>query len=120
MSLRFKIDENLPVEIANLLEQKEYPAESVYDENLQGTADCDLFSVCVEEKRILVTLDHDFSNIKAYPPTKSPGIIVLKLKSQSKPHIIQKMKEIIPNFKNKPVINSLWIVDETKIRIHNG
>ncbi|WP_338834811.1 hypothetical protein MHLNE_11180 [Moorella humiferrea] len=40
--LRFKIDENLPIEIADLLREAGYEAETVWSEQIQGFSDIEL------------------------------------------------------------------------------
>lgn len=61
MQTKFKIDENLPVEAAEILRQAGYDALTVYDENLVGKEDRQIASVCQLEKRSLITLDTDFA-----------------------------------------------------------
>ena len=53
--MEFKIDENLPVEIADILEAAGHDAITVLDQNLGGCEDSKVIEVCNEEKRILVT-----------------------------------------------------------------
>ena len=53
-----------------------------------------LQSVCVTENRILVTLDLDFSNIRAYPPDEYAGIVVLRLKTQDKSTVLSYIRRI--------------------------
>ncbi|WP_338825520.1 hypothetical protein MHOCP_10970 [Moorella humiferrea] len=69
--LRFKIDENLPIEIADLLREAGYEAETVWSEQIQGFSDIELLGICRNEKRVLVTLDMDFSEKSHPPPTLS-------------------------------------------------
>jgi predicted nuclease of predicted toxin-antitoxin system len=76
--MRFKTDENLPVEIAALLRQQGHDAVTVGDEGLAGVADVAVAVVCQAEKRVIVTLDLDFSDIRRYPPENYAGIIVLR------------------------------------------
>ncbi len=85
--MRYKVDENLPIELADLLIGLGHDARTVNDEHLQGVNDPHLLKTCDQEKRILVTLDVDFSDIRAYPPTDHEGIIVLRVGNQSKPHV---------------------------------
>ncbi len=59
---QFKIDENLPVEIADLLTQAGYDSNTVNEQHLQGATDSVVINVCQSENRILVTLDTDFSS----------------------------------------------------------
>ena len=62
--MRFKIDENLPVEIADLLIQAGHEAETVLTEGLGGTADPQISLVCQQEGRVLITLGPGFCRYK--------------------------------------------------------
>ena len=115
--MQFKIDENLPVEIAELLTNAGYDAKTVNEQQLQGIKDPALIDVCKSENRVLITLDTDFSDIRAYPPQEFSGIIVLRVGSQSKQHVMKVFQKIIPLFQREPLNQHLWIVEETRIRI---
>ena len=76
--MSFKVDENLPVEVAEVLRQSGYAAVTVLEQRRGGSADVLLAALCQRESRVLVTLDMDFADIGAYPPAESPGLIVLR------------------------------------------
>ena len=78
--MKFKIDENLPVDAVKTFQEAGYNTVSVLDQSLQGCSDKTLISVCKNENRILVTLDIDFANLLTYPPQEYAGIIMLRLK----------------------------------------
>ena len=86
--MKFKIDENLPLEVAEVLNEYGYNAETVFYEKLTGTVDEDLIKICKNENRCLITLDKDFTNLEKYPPTTHAGIIHLKLQTQGKESIL--------------------------------
>ncbi len=113
----FKIDENLPIEITELIINAGHNAKTVSEQNLQGARDPFLIDKCKSEKRVLVTLDTDFSDIRTYPPQELSGIIVLRVGSQAKRHVIKVFQRIIPLIQTEPLKQHLWIVEETKIRI---
>ncbi len=115
--MKFKIDENLPADCSKLLNDSGYDAESVLQENIQGCSDLYLIEVCKKEKRILVTLDLDFSDIRAYPPGDNPGIIILRLNEQSIDTVKTAISNVILAFGNDYPGNKLWIVEEKRIRI---
>ena len=71
--MRFKLDENLPGEAVGLLSEAGHDVTSVLAQNLGGDRDPVIAAACAEEHRILITLDTDFANIRAYPPRESPG-----------------------------------------------
>jgi predicted nuclease of predicted toxin-antitoxin system len=115
--MRFKIDENLPVEAAELLRSVGHDTETVHDEELSGASDSEVSRICWVEQRIIVTLDLDFADIRAYPPAQYPGIIVMRLKSQSITNVLSVLARIIPLLVVEPLSKRLWIVDEDRIRI---
>jgi predicted nuclease of predicted toxin-antitoxin system len=84
MNMLFKVDENLPIEIAELLSDLGHDAKTIKNQNLQGVNGRVLLERCDKEKRILVTLDIDFSDIRTYPPQDHEGIILLRVGNQSK------------------------------------
>lgn len=115
--MQFKIDENLPVEISEILLNAGYDARTVNDQQLKGTKDNVLIDVCKRENRVLITLDTDFSDIRAYPPQAFSGIIVLRVRSQAKQHVMQVFQRIIPIIDREQLDRHLWIVEETMVRI---
>lgn len=115
--MKFKVDENLPVEAVEVLRQAGYDALSVLDQQLGGEMDIGIARICQQEERIIVTLDLDFSDIRAYPPRDYSGIIVLRLKRQDKLTVTAVVQRLIKALANTPLDNRLWIVDERRIRI---
>ena len=113
----FKVDENLPVEIAVMLRNAAHDALTVNDENLAGYPDLKIADVCRNEGRVLVTLDTDFANIYAYPPSDFSGIVVLRLARQDKPHILAVFQSVVSALRTESLDNRLWIVEETGIRV---
>ena len=115
--MKFKIDENLPAEVASLLANAGHDAVTVWDEHLSGASDMEIADVCQAEDRILITLDTDFANIQHYPPQQFPGLIVLRLRQQDQRHVLKVIERLIPVLDIEPIRHHLWIVDETHIRI---
>jgi len=118
--MKLKIDENLPVEIATLLEENGYDALTVSQEQLCGETDPNIAKVCQREKRALMTLDTDFADIRSYPPDKFFGLIVLRLKKHDKPYVLSVANRLLKILPNEPLERHLWIVEEGRIRISGG
>ncbi len=115
--MKFKIDENLPSEVANLLISAGHDAATVFGQGLGGVADQDIIAVCTSEERALITLDMDFSNVQAYPPKDYCGLIVLRLRRQDKPYVLDVFSQAIAIFEREQIVGRLWIVEEDRIRI---
>jgi predicted nuclease of predicted toxin-antitoxin system len=117
--LDFEVDENLPVEVADLLRHAGYDAITVVQQNLAGSPDPHIASVCHQEERVLVTLDTDFDDIRAYPPAQFPGFFVLHLRRQDKPHVLDVLGRLISVLSREALEHRLWIVEETRLRIRD-
>jgi predicted nuclease of predicted toxin-antitoxin system len=115
--VRFKVDENLPAEVAEALRQSGHDAITVLEQHRSGSADAHLAALCQQEGRALVTLDMDFADIRAYPPADYPGLIVLRLGRQDKPHVLAVLVRLMQVLRAELLDGTLWIVEENRIRI---
>jgi predicted nuclease of predicted toxin-antitoxin system len=115
--MRFKIDENLPDALVAVLEEKGHDACTARDQRLNGRPDLDLAAACKGERRAIVTLDLDFSDITAFPPEEYAGIIVLRVRSQSKAHVLSVFTALLPLLETEPLDRNLWIVEENRVRV---
>ncbi len=118
--IKFKIDENLPVEVAEIIIEKGYNASTINQENLSGISDIGIAEICKKEGRTLITLDMDFSDIRMYLPKDFYGLIILRLKKQDKYSILKIMQKLIGLFPKEPLKGHLWIVEDDKVRIVEG
>ena len=117
MMLKFKVDENLPTEAAALLAGAGHDAGTVRDQRMVGQPDTNVAAVCQQEGRVVVTLDLDFTDIRAYPPSEYPGIIVLRLALLDKFHVLSVLQRVLPVLEHEPLVGKLWIVAETSVRV---
>ncbi len=118
--MKFKIDQNLPVEFVPLLQQAGHEAATVFDQKMTGAPDPQIVAVCQRENRILITADLDLSDIRQYSPERHPGFIVLGLQRQARPQQIAALQRILPLLATTTLANRLWIVEETRVRIRGG
>ena len=118
--MNFKIDENLPVAAAVILRDAGHDAETVYDEQLAGGEDWQLAEVCRREGRALVTLDLDFSDIRAYPPADYRGIVVLRPHVQERGLILHLVQATLRLLDDEELPGHLWIVERTGVRVRAG
>jgi predicted nuclease of predicted toxin-antitoxin system len=118
--MRFKIDDTLPLESAEILVQAGYDALTVNDQAMGGGPDSKLAEVCKSERGALVTLDLDFANIWQYPPAKYSGLLVLRPVLQTKSHVLTRLRSAAGRLLSEHLPGTLWIVDEAGIRIRTG
>ena len=115
--MRFKLDENLPLQLKRLFAESGHDAVTVLDQGLGGAPDSVVASVCLTEERILVTQDTDFADITTYPPGAYPGIVVFRLTSQSRDALLGVGASLIDALDVSSPKGQIWIVENSRMRI---
>ncbi len=115
--MKFKIDENLPNEITEVLNAAGHNAVSVQAQNLSGAEDAAIASRIAQEERCLITLDLGFADIRAYPPGLYSGLVVLRSKKQDKHTVLSLLHGLVPLLASETLAGRLWIVEEDRVRI---
>jgi len=118
--MKFKIDENLPAEVADVLRAAEHDATTATQQGLSGASDPQVVQACKAEDRILVTLDLDFCDVRAYPPGRYPGFMVLRLQRLDKILVLRVFERAIRLLKTNRLEHCLWIIEEDRVRIRSG
>ena len=118
--MKFKTDENMPVEAAEDLRRAGHDALTVTDQHWAGQPDVRVAEVCKAEGRALLTLDLDFSDIRMFPPSDYAGIIVLRPSVQTLKNIHRLVGQVIALMPTEPLAGYLWVVDEGQIRVRAG
>ena len=114
--MRFKTDENLHPEVAAFLRDLGHDALTVWDQGLRGKSDSGIAEACRLEKRA----EAGFANIRSYPPQDFAGSIVLRLKWQSRKHVLSVVPRFLSLLRTEPLTGQLWIVDEQRVRVRQG
>ena len=101
--MRAKLDENVPIEAAELLRTAGWTCDTVHDEGLAGADDPTVGAVCRKEDRVLFTLDLDFADLRTYPPSGYVGIVVFRPPEPSRRHVLQMLARVLP------VLSAQWV-----------
>lgn len=122
--MRFKLDENLGKGHANLLRLAGFDAHTVPDEGLEGSTDFEVIRAARDEGRCLITLDLDFSNPLAFPPSEYRGIILLRCGPRTDPVSISAVvSTLLEALRSKSTDlpgpdGHLWIVEPGRVRVY--
>lgn len=117
--MRFKTDENLHPEVAQLLCVHGHDAVTVLDQNMRGFSDGKIAEVCRAEGRALLTLDLDFADVRKYPPKDYPGLVVFRLRTKNRAGVLELVRKVLPLLETDNVMRRLWIVQQDKLRIRD-
>lgn len=117
--MRLKLDENLDLRLAALIEGSGHDVDSVLGEGLSGSSDGAVYEACVRERRILVSLDLDFANPIRFPPAATPGIVVVRPARPVLPQIRATLAAALPDLQTRQLDGRLWIVEPGRIRVYD-
>ena len=115
--MKFLVDENLPIEAAELLRDAGHDATTIAEMRMRGSPDARVAEAVKFAQCALVTQDVDFANTQLYPPAEYFGIIVLRLSAYSRRHTLAVLQQLVPKLTVETLVGKLWIVEEDRVRI---
>lgn len=97
-----------------------HECDTAPEEGLGGAADPPIYRRCQQEGRVLLTLDLGFADIRVYPPDESSGIMVFRPHEPDRDRILRLVRHAVAALEHEPIAQSLWIVEETRIRVRRS
>ncbi len=114
--MKFKLDENLPTELAADLRVIGHEADTVLDEGLRGAADTKLVQVATAAGRILLTLDKGIANLLQYPPNDHAGGVLFRPDSSGRRAVLEFMRMFLPRLLEMELQNKVTVAGPLRIR----
>lgn len=114
--MKFKIDENLPVELVRDLSAAGHDACTVGDQQMTGCKDAYLLQRIREEGRILMTMDKGIGNIRQYLLGYYAGTILFRPMRSGKGYVLAFIRRHLPRVLLIPLWERLVVVSESGIR----
>jgi predicted nuclease of predicted toxin-antitoxin system len=118
--VKIKIDENLAAAHKLLPAQAGHDVADVHDEGLRGASDKALWQHGCTERRFLVTLDHDFSDVRRLPPGGHPGILLVRTAHPSRNLVATVLRRVLGEVVLDTLAGCLVVADEGRTRIRKG
>jgi len=114
---RLKVDENLPREIAQLMQAHGHDAVTVLDQGWRGLPDDELWDRIQAERRWLVTADKEFANLRMYPPGTHVGVILLRSAAEGLDDYLDLADMALARVKFDDVPGAVVVVTRRGVRI---
>ena len=116
--LKLLLDENIGAVPAVALRQRGYDVVSIAESHV-GVSDADVLALAVAEKRIVVTLDHDFGVLVFMHRSAHCGVVLLRLKKES-PAAISRLLIDILSAHGAHLAGAFTVANETTVRIRRN
>lgn len=115
--MRLKLDENLGFRWRDRLQEVGHDVDTVIDDQLSGASEVSVLDAAVAASRAMVTLDVDFVNALRFPPHRTPGIAVLRVRDRPGRHDIDLVfATLIDGLGRLDLSGRLWVIEPNRIR----
>ena len=114
--MRFKLDENLPAELAVDLRTAGHDADTVIDEELKGEPDALVLKAARDARRILCTLDKGIANLVRHPQDQHAGVVLFRPGSSGRSAVLEFVRERLSELLRHVLENRVTVVSDTRIR----
>jgi predicted nuclease of predicted toxin-antitoxin system len=120
MAARLKIDEDLPQEIAELLNAHGYDAVTVREQGWTGSADGDLWQRIQKEDRWLVTADKGFADVRLYPPGTHAGLRLLRANEEGLEDDLRLAVKAVERLPFEELSGAVVVISDRGVRIRRA
>ena len=114
--MKFKLDENFPVELVTDLRRLGHDADTVTDEGLRGAADPVVVGAAFAADRIWFTLDKGIANLQRYPVHQHAGVVLFRPDTSGRGSVIEFVRERLPEVLEMDLAGRLTVVGPSRIR----
>lgn len=118
--MKIKLDENMPIRLAGLLELLGHDVQTVRDEGMEGQLDESIWEIAQKEFRFLITQDLDFSDARRYASGTHGGILLIRLRIPKRAALIRRVVELFQQEDVSQWEGCLVSATENKVRAHRA
>jgi predicted nuclease of predicted toxin-antitoxin system len=117
MPVSVKVDEDLPTEIAGLVEAAGHDARTVHAQGHSGMPDEQLWPVVQQEQRMLLTADKGFADSRTYPPGSHAGIVLFRLPRESRAGYVWLAELLLARLRLDDIVGAIMVVSPGTVRV---
>lgn len=115
--MNFLVDESVFAPMAEALKRAEHDVLTAKDAGLLGQPDERIFAQAIADKRVLLTLDTDFTRTARYNPRRCGGIVVARLFRLPVDEATRILVEAISNMDPGALVGRLAVITREGVRM---
>jgi predicted nuclease of predicted toxin-antitoxin system len=115
--MRFKLDENLPTELAGDLRRLGHAADTVADEGLCGSPDQVVLPTAAADGRVLLTMDKGIADVRPVPGTSGHGVVLLRPGKCGRGAVLAFSRHVLPTLLGLDLPGHRVVVTARGIRV---
>jgi predicted nuclease of predicted toxin-antitoxin system len=114
-----KLDENLSRHLKHSLSVYQHDVTTAGEEGLLSQPDTVIAAAANTEGRMLLTLDIEFGDLRKYPPSSHPGIILFRPKTFGPLAVNRFVEAFVRDNALEPLAGCVVVVEPTRIRVRH-
>ena len=120
--IRVLLDENVPVEVKEWLQERKslWEVSHVYDVGLESRPDSEVFAWAQANGCLIITFDTDFANSQDFPVGRHYGVIRLRLKYTTEEEAMKALEPIFDRVDQRTLRDRVIIFKNGRIRVRPG
>ncbi len=115
--MRILVDENIQEPTIGFLRGLGYDVQSAEEAGLRSAPDAEIFQHARQERRVVLTYNGDFADIRDLAVKKHYGIIRLRIRNQRIMHVHPLIEEVLRKLQKWNLRNTLVTVTDSRLRI---
>ena len=115
--MKMYANENLFNPIIDYLRYLGHDLLSLREAGHSGASDDEVYQVACEEKRVIITMDRDFSRMFRFSPKLCGGIIVVKIYRRTVTDTLNISKKLFKEIKEEDIRENLVVITPEGVRI---
>jgi predicted nuclease of predicted toxin-antitoxin system len=116
--VKIKLDENIPTRLIAGLSALGHEVDSVMQEDLTGRPDPEVWAGAQASRRLLITQDLDFSDIRHFQPGTHHGIILVRLRRPGRKAVAQRVLASFIAHDVEQWARCFVVITDLKVRVH--
>lgn len=117
--MELKLDEKFSRHLKPVLMALGHDTLTAADENLLSRPDTEIAHASKREKRMVLTLDIEFADLRKYPPGSHPGIILFRPQSLSPLSVNKFIADFIGRTELDKLAACVAVVDPVHVRVRH-
>lgn len=118
--MRLKLDENVPAALMPVLEARGHEATTVTQQGLGGQSDEVVWDAAQREKRLFITLDLDFADIRLHAGGTHAGVLALRPARAGSEAVRAVIEGVLARCPLEALVGCIAVADENRTRVRRA
>jgi predicted nuclease of predicted toxin-antitoxin system len=119
--VRIKVDEDLPLSVAEVLREAGHDVATVVDQGWSGWTDARIWIAVCTERRMLITADKGLADLRRLREVKtSLGVVLLRVQNESWRSYGRLAEKLVSSLDLHELAGAVTVVTENNVRVRRA